>query len=70
MIIEAIKYKVVFKRYVDAQLEPSPTDDEWSNVEAISKFLELLKKTLKYSQQIGVPHLTSSWKFCFAFIMH
>jgi hypothetical protein len=31
MIIEAIKYKVVFKRYVDAQLEPSPTDAEWSN---------------------------------------
>jgi hypothetical protein len=47
MIIEAIKYKVVFKRYANAQLEPSPTDAEWSNVEDIGKFLGAFEEATK-----------------------
>jgi hypothetical protein len=47
MIIEAIKYKVVFKRYADAQLEPSPTNAEWSNAEAIGKFLGAFEEATK-----------------------
>jgi hypothetical protein len=47
MIIEAIKYKVVFKRYANAQLEPSPIDAEWSNVEDIGKFLGAFEEATK-----------------------
>jgi hypothetical protein len=47
MIIEAIKYKAVFKRYANAQLEPSPTDAEWSNAEAIGKFLGAFEEVTK-----------------------
>jgi hypothetical protein len=47
MIIEAIKYKVGFQRYADAQLEPSPTDVEWFNAEAIGKFLGAFEEATK-----------------------
>jgi hypothetical protein len=39
MIMEAIEYKVVLKRYAEEQLEPSPDDEEWTNSEAIGEFL-------------------------------
>ncbi|KAL6850133.1 hypothetical protein ACP4OV_020760 [Aristida adscensionis] len=47
MILEAIKYKVVLKRYADAQLEPTPTETEWSNAEAIGKFLGAFEEATK-----------------------
>jgi hypothetical protein len=39
MIMEAIEYKVVLKRYAEEQLEPSPDDEEWTNSEAVGEFL-------------------------------
>lgn len=39
MITEAVKYKMVLKRYANAQQQPIPSDEEWSKVEAIGEFL-------------------------------
>eukprot|EP00267_Zea_mays_P055280 XP_020408604.1 zinc finger BED domain-containing protein DAYSLEEPER isoform X2 [Zea mays] len=47
MIMEAIEYKVVLKRYAEEQLEPSPNDEEWTNSEAIGEFLEAFEKATK-----------------------
>lgn len=57
MIAEALKYKAILNRYAEEQLEPSPTNEEWANAEAIAAFLELSKRQQKHFQQIGdLPH--------------
>jgi hypothetical protein len=47
MIMEAIKYKVVLKRYVEEQFEPPPNEEEWKNAEAIGEFLGAFEKATK-----------------------
>ncbi|ONM16336.1 Zinc finger BED domain-containing protein DAYSLEEPER [Zea mays] len=47
MIMEAIEYKVVLKRYTEEQLEPSPDDEEWTNSEAIGEFLGAFEEATK-----------------------
>eukprot|EP00267_Zea_mays_P042783 XP_020394808.1 zinc finger BED domain-containing protein RICESLEEPER 2 [Zea mays] len=47
MIMEAIEYKVVLKRYAEEQLEPSPDDEEWTNSEAIGEFLGAFEEATK-----------------------
>ena len=45
--MEAVEYKIVFKRYVEAQFELSPDDEEWKNAEAIGEFLGAFKEATK-----------------------
>jgi hypothetical protein len=47
MIMEAIEYKVVLRRYAEEQLEPSPDDEEWTNSEAIGEFLRAFEEATK-----------------------
>ena len=47
MIMEAIEYKVVLRRYAKEQLEPSPDDEEWTNSEAIGEFLGAFEEATK-----------------------
>jgi hypothetical protein len=44
MIMEAIEYKVVLKRYAEEQLEPSPDDEEWTNSEEMMKSGQILRR--------------------------
>jgi hypothetical protein len=47
MIMEAIKYQVILKRYAKQQLEPSSDDEEWKNSQAIGEFLGAFKEATK-----------------------
>jgi hypothetical protein len=47
MIMEAMEYKVVLKRYAEEQLEPSPDDEEWKNSQAIGEFLGAFEDATK-----------------------
>ena len=47
MIVEELKYKAVLNRYAEEQLEPSPTNEEWANTEAITTFLRAFKEATK-----------------------
>ena len=45
MILEAIEYKIVLKRYTTSQQQPFPTELEWSKTESIGKFLGVFEET-------------------------
>jgi hypothetical protein len=47
MIMEAIQYKVVLKRYAEEELESSPDDEEWKNSKAIGEFLGAFEEDTK-----------------------
>jgi hypothetical protein len=47
MIMEAIEYKVILKRYDEEQLEHSPDDEEWKNSQAIGEFLGAFEEGTK-----------------------
>jgi len=39
MILEAVEYKIVLKRYATAQQQAVPEDEEWSKAELVGDFL-------------------------------
>jgi len=45
MILEAVKYKIVLKRYATSQQQPFPTEVEWNKAESIGKFLGVFEET-------------------------
>ena len=47
MILEAIEYKIVLKRYTTSQQQPFPTELEWSKTESIGKFLGVFEETTR-----------------------
>ncbi|RLM62193.1 zinc finger BED domain-containing protein RICESLEEPER 2-like [Panicum miliaceum] len=47
MILEAVEYKIVLKRYATSQQQPFLTEDEWSKAESIGKFLGVFEETTK-----------------------
>ncbi|XP_034586733.1 zinc finger BED domain-containing protein RICESLEEPER 2-like [Setaria viridis] len=47
MIMEAVKYKIVLKRYAQANQQPFPTEDEFSKVEYIGEFLGVFEETTR-----------------------
>jgi hypothetical protein len=65
MIMEAIEYKVVLRRYAEEQLEPSPDDEEWTNSEAIGEFLGTFEEATKAFQHIEVQHLICFCIMCY-----
>ena len=47
MILEAVKYKIVLKRYATSQQQPFPTEVEWNKAESIGKFLGVFEETTR-----------------------
>jgi hypothetical protein len=61
MIMEAIEYKVILKRYAKEQLELSPDDEEWKNSQAIGEFLGAFEEATKAFSTHRTP---TSHLFC------
>ncbi|CAN6299607.1 unnamed protein product [Urochloa humidicola] len=47
MIVEAVNYKNVIKRYANAQLQPLPSDDEWHQAESVAEFLGVFEEATR-----------------------
>ena len=47
MIVEAVKYRSVLKRYAASNQEPFPSNDDWIKVEAIGDFLEAFEEATR-----------------------
>jgi hypothetical protein len=70
IIMEAIEYKVVLKRYAEGQLEPSPDDEEWKNSQATGDFLGAFEEAIKAFSARRTPtcHLFFFCIMCYVFI--
>ena len=47
MILEAVKYKIVLKRYATSQQQPFPTEVEWNKAESIGMFFGVFEETTR-----------------------
>ena len=66
MIVEAVKYKLVFKRYVNAHQLPILSEEEWSKAEAIGEFLGAFEEATNAFSADRTPtsHLFLSHVLC------